>query len=259
MSLLAFLGGALNELGNQFHDERTRQRQAEDAEGQRRDAGGCDVCRDEPDACGGAAARPDLRTDHAEHRTGRAAASRQQHERAGNERKRDDRDDEGRRHGSADLLCDGLRVEADGHARPHHRQRDRDGSEDAEVALHAGHAGRLVHGPSGAGGLLAAGRLPTTVVGLDAGESATCVVVETGRVRCWGANDFGGLGNGTSVDSGVPVGVVGATDVRAVAVGGGFACALIADGSIRCWGQGSTGQLGDGRTLDRSYSEPVAF
>ena len=36
MSFLAFLGGALNELGNQFHDERTRQRQAEDAEIERR-------------------------------------------------------------------------------------------------------------------------------------------------------------------------------------------------------------------------------
>ena len=36
MSLLAFLGGAVNELGNQFHEERTRTRKAEDDEIERR-------------------------------------------------------------------------------------------------------------------------------------------------------------------------------------------------------------------------------
>lgn len=97
----------------------------------------------------------------------------------------------------------------------------------------------------------------TKVKTIDAGEGLTCVVMETGRVRCWGPNDFGGLGNRTNEDSASPVGVNGVPNATSIAVGHAFACAVLQDGRVRCWGQNSQGQLGDGTTLDRSSSADV--
>lgn len=60
--------------------------------------------------------------------------------------------------------------------------------------------------------------------------------VETGAVKCWGLNDTGQLGDGTTIDSSTPVDVAGllpsATDV---AVAADFSCAVVA-GAVKCWG-----------------------
>lgn len=87
---------------------------------------------------------------------------------------------------------------------------------------------------------------------IAAGLSFSCAVLENGRVKCWGENDHGQLGNGATGDSPIPV---LAQDVKwATAVVAGFrhACALLQDGTIRCWGNNEYGQLGNG-TTDRLF------
>ncbi|MCA9689728.1 MAG: hypothetical protein KC636_08965, partial [Myxococcales bacterium] len=107
------------------------------------------------------------------------------------------------------------------------------------------------------------GELPTSPVDIDgvvvevaAGQGHTCVLLDTGDVRCWGFNHHGQLGLGhteTIGDDELPsdVGVIslGAPAVHIIA---GFfhSCALLEGGALRCWGHGETGQLGAGDDQD---------
>jgi alpha-tubulin suppressor-like RCC1 family protein len=82
---------------------------------------------------------------------------------------------------------------------------------------------------------------------LAAGPAHACAVVD-GAVQCWGANQAGQLGDGTTVDHNHPVPVRGISGVRSVIAGGRHTCALLDDTTVRCWGANDEGQLGNGTT-----------
>ena len=65
-----------------------------------------------------------------------------------------------------------------------------------------------------------------------------------GTVWAWGWNDYGQLGDGTTVDRSLPVQVVGLTGVVAIAAGGLHNLALKGDGTVWAWGDNGVGQLG---------------
>ncbi len=95
---------------------------------------------------------------------------------------------------------------------------------------------------------------PVVVPGLDhvkrvsIGSSTTCAVVgSAGKLRCWGYNAFGQIGDGTTDDRHIPVTVI-ASGVKQVDVGRYHTCATLQNGNAKCWGTNTYGELGDGTT-----------
>jgi hypothetical protein len=89
---------------------------------------------------------------------------------------------------------------------------------------------------------LGKGRFATAIA---AGGKATCVLLENGAVKCWGAAGLAGLPGDGKNDRGDSAGEMGDAlpevnlgdhAARLVGVGAGAACALLDDASVRCWG-----------------------
>ena len=90
---------------------------------------------------------------------------------------------------------------------------------------------------------------------LSAGRTHTCVLLENGRVKCWGLNDWLQLGSDDPQPWGDAVGEMGdklpfvplgGLRVTRLYSGDYFSCALSQQGRIKCWGRSSQGLLGGG-------------
>jgi hypothetical protein len=95
-----------------------------------------------------------------------------------------------------------------------------------------------------------------TVAGLAVGHETACVVLDNGRVRCWGADGPAlGTADGPFVD--------GLEDAASIVIAGtsegDTVCALRTGGGVRCWGFNGQGAVGDGTTTDRSTPVDVTL
>jgi alpha-tubulin suppressor-like RCC1 family protein len=112
---------------------------------------------------------------------------------------------------------------------------------------------------------LGIGTTPVKVAGLNGvvgvamsegnNRAYTCAVLATGGVKCWGDNDFGQLGNGTTTPSAAPVDVLGINNAVRIYSGNGHTCAVLQSGHLACWGRNTHGQLGDGTITNRSTAK----
>jgi Big-like domain-containing protein/Regulator of Chromosome Condensation (RCC1) repeat protein/regulator of chromosome condensation (RCC1) repeat-containing protein len=85
----------------------------------------------------------------------------------------------------------------------------------------------------------------------------TCGLTTSGAAHCWGGNEAGQLGDGSTTESHVPVAVTGGLTFTALSVAA-HACGTIATGAAYCWGENYGGQLGDSSTADRHIPVAVA-
>ena len=94
--------------------------------------------------------------------------------------------------------------------------------------------------------------LSSGVIAISAGELHTCALLSTGAAKCWGWNDFGGIGIGTTGDRNTPQDVVGISGAIEISAGSLHSCALLSTGTAKCWGWKSSGQLGNNTTTNNT-------
>ena len=80
--------------------------------------------------------------------------------------------------------------------------------------------------------------LPDNATAIGAGWSFTCAIADE-EVWCWGDNDSGQLGDGTTTNRESPARVNGlAGKATTIIAGSSHACALLEGGRVQCWGRG---------------------
>ncbi|AZB10810.1 T9SS C-terminal target domain-containing protein [Chryseobacterium sp. G0162] len=96
---------------------------------------------------------------------------------------------------------------------------------------------------------------PTTPSGcwqeLSVGYYFSAGIKADGTLWTWGSNQYGQLGDGTTIGRTAPMQIGTANNWSKVVTGDSFTVALKTDGTLWAWGSNFWGQLGDGTTIDK--------
>jgi len=89
------------------------------------------------------------------------------------------------------------------------------------------------------------------VVAISAGRFHACAIDETGTAYCWGNNNNGKLGIGSTTSSYTPQKLTFSSPVLDISAGEYHSCAILSNDDLYCWGRNLNGQLGDGTKTER--------
>ena len=91
-------------------------------------------------------------------------------------------------------------------------------------------------------------------------RASFCRLAATGAAYCWGGNEKGQVGDGSTTDRTVPTAVSGGLTFASLAstVFGFHNCALTSGGQAYCWGNNEAGQLGNGTLTNSTVPVPVS-
>jgi len=97
-----------------------------------------------------------------------------------------------------------------------------------------------------------------TIIQVESGRNHTAALTSNKKLFLWGSNSNGQLGDGTIINSSIPLDItsefnlsVGET-IDDVALGDNHSAVLTSEGRLFLWGSNSNGQLGDGTQIDSS-------
>ena len=81
---------------------------------------------------------------------------------------------------------------------------------------------------------------------ISTGQDHALALKSDGTLWAWGNNDYGQLGDGTTIHKNYPVKISTETDWISIAARGNHSIALRSNGTLWAWGNNFNGQLGDG-------------
>ena len=76
---------------------------------------------------------------------------------------------------------------------------------------------------------------------VTAGENHSCALIAGGLIKCWGDNDVGKLGDGTTESRATPVTVAKVSDATTLMAVSFHTCAVVGGGMVVCWGRNTLG------------------
>jgi alpha-tubulin suppressor-like RCC1 family protein len=106
------------------------------------------------------------------------------------------------------------------------------------------------------------GESPIIFSSISTGDTHSCGLNLKGKAYCWGANEYGALGDNTHADSSLPISVADPTDENSltfssISAGDGYTCGLTRTGKAYCWGHNFFEQLGISKSNGSSVPVPV--
>lgn len=89
----------------------------------------------------------------------------------------------------------------------------------------------------------------STFVKLSVGAVDVCALDSTGNAYCWGNNERGQVGDGSTTNRSTPVQIGQNLRFTSLGVGTYHVCGIATDGYAYCWGNNSMGQVGVGNEV----------
>ncbi len=86
---------------------------------------------------------------------------------------------------------------------------------------------------------------------ISGGYYHTIAIKSDGTLWAWGRNNYGQLGDGTTVNKSSPIQIGTDTNWVSISCGQDYTIAIKSDGTLWAWGGNNYGQLGDGTAVDK--------